>query len=307
MRLTRTAVLLCSLALPSSVLGADPDASEAAARAALSVLSVAATPNETLSSFSFLRASGAETSFQSTQLRGGTNPFDGGLYVEGLVAYQRYNPVLIFPDIAPDTELDVTWASVAGTLGVGWDFPLVNDWKIRPTGHLSLGHVSTDSFLVDLPILPSGVRAKQAVDGNLDAVGVGASLGVFKEMAIGTWEAEYRFRQTFLKFYPLNEPQAGDATASSNQTTLFSRHRYPLQNVRFFSLASKLVLDAGLVLYHGDGAAVLGTDWVATAGVGLEVETASLGLPAVSAGRVMLNGVLTEEFDGVSIGLGLRF
>ncbi len=67
---------------------------------------------------------------------------------------------------------------------------------------------------------------------------------------------------------------------------------------------TRLVLDAGVVLYHGDSATVLDTDWLATVGVGLEVDT---GLPAVQAGRLMLNGVVAEGFSGFSIGFGLRF
>ena len=68
-----------------------------------------------------------------------------------------------------------------------------------------------------------------------------------------------------------------------------------------------MVLDAGVVLYHGDAAKVLRTDWIATAGVGLEVGASRTGLPFVSAGRVMLNAVVGEDFDGFSIGFGLRF
>lgn len=298
---------LCGVASPSLAQGTDPNVSEIAAQAALSALSVAATPNETLSSFSFLKASGDTSNFRSTQLRGGMNPFQNGLHVEGLFAFQMYNPTLIFPEISPGDKLDVTWASVAATLGVGWEFPLANDWKLRPAGHFSLGHITADATLVGFPLLPSGSEAADSVDGNLNSVGVGASLAVFREVPIGAWQAEYRIRHTFLEFYPINEPQAGNATASSNQTTLFSRHRYPLQNVEIFNLSSKLVLDAGLVLYHGDSATVLGTDWAATAGVGLEMETAGLVSRTVSSGRIMLNGVVTDEFNGLSLGFGLGF
>jgi hypothetical protein len=301
------ALLIWNFASASAAQGINPDASEAAARAALSVLSIAATVNETLSSFSFLKATGDAKSLLSTQFRGGYNPFDNGFYLEGLVAYQKYNPVRIFPEIAPGTELDVTWASVAATLGFGWEFPLTSDWKIRPAGHLSLGHVTADASLVDFPLLPTGSKSSDVVDGSLDAFGVGASVSVFREAQFGLWQAEYRFRQTYMEFHPINEPQAGDAKANSNQTTLFSRYRHPLANVRLLDLPTQLVLDAGVVLYHGDGATVLGTDWLVTAGVGIEIDTRQTGLPAIRAGRIMLTGVFAEEFDGFSIGFGLRF
>ncbi|WP_171236468.1 autotransporter domain-containing protein [Ruegeria sp. HKCCA6837] len=292
---------------PTFAQSINPDASEAAAQAALSVLSIAATPNETLSSFSFLDASGGTKSLRSTQLRGGYKPFENGLYLEGLVAYQKYNPVIFFPGIATGTELDVTWSSVAATVGVGWEFPLINEWKIRPVGHLSLGQVTADAIFADFPLLGPRSNSNELIDGNLNAFGIGASLGIFREAQFGPWQVEYRFRQTFLEFNPINEPQAGNASASSNQTTLFSRHRYPLDNVRLFELPTQLVLDAGVVLYHGDSATVLDTDWLATAGFGLEIDTRLTGLPAVRAGRLMLNGIVAEEFSGFSIGFGLRF
>ncbi|WP_171124818.1 MULTISPECIES: autotransporter domain-containing protein [unclassified Ruegeria] len=301
------AILAMGVGSVATAQSADPDASEAAARAALSVLSIAATPNETMSSFSFLRAAGDTKSLRSTQLRGGYHPLDNGLYLEGLVAYQKYNPVLFFPEIAPGVDVDVTWASVAATFGVGWEFPLKNDWRIRPLGHVSIGHVTADASIIDFPLLPVNSGSADSVDGNLNALGLGSSVAVFKEAQIGLWQAEYRLRQTFLEFHPIDEPQAGGAKASSNQTTLFSRHRYPLKDVRFFNLATLLVLDAGLVYYHGDAAKVLDTDWLATAGVGIEIDTSRAGIPSVQAGRIMLNGVIAEDFDGFSIGLGLRF
>ncbi|MES0827715.1 hypothetical protein [Ruegeria sp. SCP11] len=298
---------ILGFASASTAQSVNPDASEAAARAALAVLSIAATPNETLSSFSFLRASGDTNSLRSTQLRGGISPLENGLYLEGLVAYQVYNPVVFFPDIAPGVDVDVTWASVAATLGIGWEFPLGKDWHFRPVGHLSLGHVSADASIIDFPIFPARSGPTGPIDGDLNALGVGASVGVYREARYGPWQAEYRFRQTFLKFHPIDEPQAGDAEANSNQTTFFSRYRYPLKDVELFNLSTQLVLDAGLVFYHGDAAEVLDTDWLATAGVGVEFDTSRIGIPAVKAGRIMLNGVVAEDFDGFSIGFGLRF
>jgi hypothetical protein len=123
----------------------------------------------------------------------------------------------------------------------------------------------------------------------------------------GPRRAEYRFRQTFLEFHPIDEAHAKDAKANTHQTTLFSRHRYPLENVKFFNLSTQLVLDAGLVYYHRDAADVLDIDWLATAGVGVELGTSRIGVRAVKAGRIMLNGVVTEDFDGFSFGLSVSF
>ncbi len=232
---------------------------------------------------------------------------ENGLYLEGLVAYQKYNPVLFFPEIASGVDVDVTWASVAATFGVGWEFPLINGWRARPIGHLSLGHVTADASITDFALIPVRSGSSDSVDGKLNALGLGASLGIFKETQVGRWQAEYRLRQTYLEFHPIDEPQAGGAKANSNQTTLFSRYRYPLKDIRLFNLSTQLVLDAGLVYYHGDAAKVLDTDWLAIAGIGIEFDTSRVGIPSVQAGRIMLNGVIAEDFDGFSIGLGLRF
>lgn len=302
-----TLPLFCGFAASTNAQNLDPDASETAARAALAVLSIAATPNETLSSLSFLSAAGDARNLRSTQLRGGFKPLDNGLYLEGQFAYQNYNPVVIFPEIGSDTELDVKWSSIAATLGVGWEFPLTNDWHIRPAAHLSLGHVTTDAVFSDFPLFPTRSNGVGEVDGNLNAFGFGASLSLFREAQFGRWHAEYKLRQTFLEFHPIDEPEVGNARANSNQTTLFSRYRYPLDKVKLLGSPSKLVLDGGVVLYHGDSAMVLDTDWLATVGVGIEVDTTKIGLPAVEGARVMLNGVIADSFSGFSVGFGVRF
>ncbi len=301
------AFVSCALSPPVLAQGVEPDVSEVAAKAALAALSVAATPNDILPSFNFLSASGPTRDFRSTQIRGGFKPLENNLYIEWLAAYQNYNPVLIFPEIAPGRELDVTWASIAGTVGVGWEFPLGRDWTVRPVGHLSFGHVSTDAILSGSPLSRMETNPNDDADGNLDAVGVGASLSLLREEKFGLLEGEYRIRQTFLKFYPIDEPLAGDATARSNQTTLFARHRYPLPKVRPFKRPTRLVIDTGVAFFHGDSATVLDTDWMVSTGLGLEVDTGTGGKSAIRAGRIMLNGVFAQDFNGVAIGFGLSF
>lgn len=283
-----------------------PGASEAAATAALAVLGIAATPNDTLPSVSFQRITGEDSRLRSTQFRFGY-PVDEvpGLFIEGLLAYQKYNPVLIFPEIAPGAAVNVNWSSVAGTVGVGWDFELRDDWVLRPMGHLSLGYVSTGAFLDNLPILPLG--GQSSVEGNLNAGGAGASITLLREIEAGRWLSEYRVRQTYLEFFPINEPRAGDAHANSNQTTFYTRHRLPLASVRLFELPTKAVFDAGVVFYHGDGARVLQAEWLATAGAGVELDVSGTGAPLVKAGRVMLTGVLGEDYSGFTVGFSLSF
>ncbi len=185
-----------------------------------------------------------------TQLRGGHKPFEDGLYFEGPVAYQKYNPAIFFPGIAKDSELDAIWSSVAATVGIGWEFPLINEWKIRPIAHLSFGEATANTIFSDIPILSPGSNSNELIDGDFNAFRIDARLGIFCEAQFGPWQLEYRFRQIFLKFNPFDELQAENTSVSCNQATLFSRHRYALDNDKLFELPTQLVLDAGIVLYH---------------------------------------------------------
>lgn len=301
------AATVCATPFPSIAQGIDPDASEAAARAALSALGVAATPNEALPTLSFLRASGTGADFRSYQLKGGFLLENRKLFVEGLVAYQNYNPQVVFPDIAPGVQLNVTWESVAATFGLGWEFSLADNWKLRPLGHLSIGNVASGAKFDGFPLSAEAARAARAVDGNLDALGVGASLSLTRQGALGPWNTEYRLRHTFLDFQPIDSPTAGNAKASSNQTNLYARFTHPINSIRLFDTPTRLVLDAGTVLYHGDSAAVLGTDWLASVGVGLEIDTERFNAPLIKKARVMLKAIAAEEYDGFSFGVGIGF
>ena len=74
-----------------------------------------------------------------------------------------------------------------------------------------------------------------------------------------------------------------------------------------FDRPVRAVLDAGVVLYHGDGAKVLKTDWFATVGAGIELDTSTTGAPLLKRGRVMLNGLVGDGYTGFSIAFGTGF
>lgn len=297
-----------ALAGSASAQTVGPNVSKAAAEAALAALGLAATPNETLSSLSFLNASADGSDFRSTQFRGGDNPnFAQDFYVEGLLAYQVYNPTDLFPGIVPGGSLDVTWTALAGTIGVGYEIPVGLGWTFRPIGHASLGYVSTDAFLDRIPIVPIATQTAAAVESDLLAGGIGGSVGLWKDVAVGSWDVEYRFRHTYMAFFPIDEPGVDGARANAHQSTFFSRHRHDLPGFDIAGAPVKAVLDAGVVLYHGDGARVLGASWLGMLGAGIELDTEAVGLPVIHKGRLMLNGFLGDGFSGFSIGLGLGF
>lgn len=290
----------------------DPGLSQEAARAALAVLGVGAIPNDTLGAFNVLSASGEATDFLSSQVGGGFHiKGDRPIYLEGFLGVQQYNPRIFLPRLRAAETLDVLWSSTTMTGGVGWDVDLPAGWVFRPMAHVTLGYVFSDAIfdqngpLPPLPLPPDEIE--DAVQGGLLAGGVGASLGLLQRRDFGAWDVEIRLRHAHLELFPIGAPEAGAARANAIKSSAFSRFRRDIPNWTLGGGQVRSVFDASAGYYFDDQAKVLGTDWLATVGAGLEVDARPYQVPYVSAGRVMLSYVFGEGYEGFSVGFGLSF
>lgn len=284
-----------------------PAVSELAAATALAVLGVGAVPNDSLGTFNLLSASGDETDFFSTQVGGGGQlTGENPIYLEAYLGLQQYNPRRFLPQFG-DEALDVRWSSATVTGGVGWDFDLPAGWTFRPVAHVSLGYVFSDAILPEGVLPVSRSSFEEAVQGGLLSGGVGASVGLLQKREIGAWDVDVRFRHTHLELFPLAGDGAGSARANAIKSSAFARFKRDLTGTRVWGRPVKSVWDASVAYYWDDQADVLGTDWLATVGAGLEVETVGLDLPYVSAVRVMISYVFGDGYDGFSLGLSASF
>ena len=66
------------------------------------------------------------------------------LYLEGNVAFSRYDPTFIATNGTEEREIPAEWNTLTGTVGVGWDFPLARELVLRPIANFTLGRMTSD-------------------------------------------------------------------------------------------------------------------------------------------------------------------
>ena len=67
------------------------------------------------------------------------------LYLEGNAAFTRYDPIFIATNGTEQRAIPAKWNTVTGTVGVGWDFPLAPELKLRPIANFTLGRMTSDA------------------------------------------------------------------------------------------------------------------------------------------------------------------
>ena len=119
------------------------------ANVVLGLLGYNVVPDVTASSLSISRGGQEDTGLQTTQFGlGFTVDPDFPLYLEGFLGYSRYDPRFIFSEGQKKSFLPTRWNNFSGTVGVGWDFPIIEGLVFRPILNASLGHVETDVSLL---------------------------------------------------------------------------------------------------------------------------------------------------------------
>src|SRR6266702_8391737 len=111
----------------------------------LAVMTYTTVPDVTTSSLSINSGTTGNPSFGQSQLGGGfTISRSFPLYVEGTIAYSRYDPSFIATDGADQRPVPAKWNTFSGTVGIGWDFRITNELVFRPILNGTIGRVSSD-------------------------------------------------------------------------------------------------------------------------------------------------------------------
>src|SRR5262245_45778602 len=92
------------------------------ANAVLTLMGFTLTPDVTTGAFSISDQSAGDPYFRQTSIAGGGRPKrDLPLYLEGTLAYGRYDPTFAVNDGQAQQVIPVKWTSLLGTGGVGWE------------------------------------------------------------------------------------------------------------------------------------------------------------------------------------------
>ncbi|KIC42841.1 hypothetical protein RA27_05780 [Ruegeria sp. ANG-R] len=280
------------------------------AAGSLAILGLAGIPDDSASAISLQsNTDNRDYDFKSAQLGGGFRLAEGvPIYLEGYIGYARYDPVLTFSGTGATTRIPLKWTSLAVTGGVGYQFDIGEQWKLTPMAHISIGRTQTDASVGAQAIANRlGLDRDFLESGGIWAGGAGGSMTVSYEKPLSNdREFEASLRYTHIEYWPIgdNEDLLVESTAAN--AVLWSRYRFPTGK-RMFGRPVRWVGDLSLSYLIGDQSLVLGTDWLARVGGGIEVDLSDTWVPWVTTTRLMVRYYGSDTVNGFTAGIGISF
>jgi len=278
------------------------------ANGALAILGFSVVPNETASTM-HVDAGGGDVRFNASQLGGAFTVSDSfPLYLEGFVGVARYDPRFVFSNGARTTVVAPKWTSIAGTVGVGWDFPITDQLVFRPIANFSLGHIESDLSLAGRFLdSETGVELEFLENGRLNAVGYGGAAMLDYELYREAYEVDVELRYTHIQLQSIGgTSEAAKGTADAITLGLWSRLRVPT-GYEAFGGPIRAVGELAGSSFLGDQEAVMKTPWLGQIGVGIEFDTTTATWHPVYRTRLMLRYLIGDNLSGYSFGLAMSF
>ncbi|WP_240745907.1 hypothetical protein [Cupriavidus oxalaticus] len=280
------------------------------ANAVLSLMAYSVVPDLTSSSLSINNASTDDPGVVMSQLGGGfTISKSFPLYLEGAIAYSRYDPTFVASNGTESRSIPTRWNTFSGTIGIGWDFPITanKELVIRPIFNFSLGNVSSDLSIGKFAVEQATDRQIEFLDGgSLNAYGLGGSLMLDWEHYRENYEVDVELRYTSIhlqSFGGSSSAVTGSATAQT--ANLWARWRAPT-GLRALDRPLRYVLELSHSHYFGSQAGILGFNYLTTVGTGLELDTSAHEV-FVTRIRAVVRYVFGNNVSGVSLGLAASF
>ena len=282
------------------------------AEGVLGLLGYNVVPDVTASSLSISRGGQEDTGLQTTQFGlGFTVDPDFPLYLEGFLGYSRYDPRFIFSEGQKKSLLPTRWNNFSGTVGVGWDFPIIEGLVFRPILNASLGHVETDvSLLGRLLELKYDRELAFLQRGRMNAYGLGGSLMLDLSIPRPGYEIDLELRYTDIRLSTFGDTSRlvrGEAEAKT--LNLWGRVRWPM-DAEMFGRPLRWVVDFSHSRFFGDQVA-LGFDHLTKVGGGIEMNVGRYELGVwdfnMQSIRIVARYLFGQNVSGASVGLAVSF
>ena len=283
-----------------------------AADGVLGLLGYNVIPDVTASSLSISRGGQTDTGLQTTQFGlGFTVDPDFPLYLEGFLGYSRYDPRFVFSEGAQKSVLPTRWNNVSGTVGVGWDFPIIEGLVFRPILNASLGHVETDVSLIGRLLELKFNRELAFLDrGRMNAYGLGGSLMLDLNIQRPGYEVDLELRYTNIRLSTFGDTSSlvrGESEAKT--ANVWGRVRWPM-DAEMFGRPLRWVVDFSHSRFFGDQVA-LGFDHLTKVGGGIEMNVGryELGVWDFNMQTIRIVGryLFGNNVSGASVGLAVSF
>lgn len=297
--------LISSAAWAQSYNIADANTVQKRANGVLSLMAFSVVPDLASSSLSISEASGENPSLSMTQFAGGFT-VGKSTYLEGGIAYSRYDPAFVASNGTSERRIPVKWNSLSLTGGVGWDFHLTDELILRPIFNFAVGRVSSDLTIGNTILQDrTGYGFDFLNNGHLDAYGLGGSLMLAYNRVREDYQVDVELRYTDITLHSFGGAESVQGTADARTTTLYSRYRAPTGWMAL-DRPVRYVLEFSHSQYLGSQAGVLGFDYLSTVGVGLELDSSAYDV-IVTRTRLVTRYMFGPDVSGISVGLAMSF
>jgi hypothetical protein len=273
----------------------------------LGIMSYTVAPDVTMSSLAISNGATGSPGLNMSQLGGGfTWSKSLPLYLEGNAAYARYDPVFLASDGTTERPVPVKWNSLSTTGGIGWDFFLSEHWVVRPIFSFTLGSVASDLAGAKWWLDNNTNLDLSFLDGRkLKAYGLGGALMFDYEKFAPEHDDDLEIRYTNVGLKSYDSPSGVVGHAKAESASIWARTRVPTGWGMVWGRPVRYVYEAALTDFLGDERAV-GLSWMASLGVGLELDAGALDRWA-TRWRMVARYKFGQDVHGWSMGLAISF
>jgi len=279
------------------------------ANGVLALMAYSVVPDLTSSNLSIKNGTTENPSVFMTQLGGGDSfSRNFPIYLEGAIAYSRYDPTFVASDGTETRRLPTRWNTLTGTAGVGWDFYITDELVFRPIFDFSLGKVASDLKVAEFALGRALDRDIQFLDGGaLNAYGLGGAVMLDWNHVRTDYQIDVELRYTDIRLKTYGSTSAAvQGEASARTANLYTRYRAPT-GMHALDRPVRYVLEFSHSRYMGSQADILGFDYLSTLGAGLELDTSAYNPLYITRLRAVLRYVFGNNVTGVSLGLAASF
>ncbi len=277
------------------------------ADAVLAVMSYSTILDLASSNLSIQQSGSEDKSLVMSQLGGGDAISESvPLYLEGAIAYSRFDPVFVVSNGTESRDIPVKWTALTGTGGIGWDFPLNENWVLRPIFNFSLGKVVSDLRVANWWVNQQlNTELNFFEDGSMNVYGLGGALMLDYELVKPEYEVDVELRLSAMHLETFKSPNLVAGAADSQTANIWARYRAPT-GLTLLERPLRYVLEASHSRYYGDQAGVLGFDYLSTLGLGFELDSSAYSV-IVTRTRLVARYMFGPNVSGFGVGLAVSF
>ena len=228
------------------------------------------------------------------------------VYLEGGIAYSRYDPTFILSNGQEQRDIPVKWVSAALTGGVGYDFSIAQDLWLRPMFNFSLGRVTSDLRIASVALDEfRGTNLDFLDNGHLDSYGLGGSLMLDYERVRPDQEIDVELRYTAIRLKSFGSTSdAVKGSADAIAASLYTRYRAPTGWIAL-DRPVRYVLEYAYTKYLGDQPS-LGFSNLHSVGAGLELDSSAHDI-FITRTRLVGRYRFGNNVSGFAVSLAVSF